>query len=252
MAWIELHDTIATHPKTYALMDELNIKRREAVGLLVLTWTWAIRNAQDGNITAFPPRAIADAADWHKNPKMLIDALVKCGWVDNSENCLILHDWDDFTWRYLDKIGLQREQTRKRVKEYRERKKPLPCNACNALPTLHVTQCNTPTVPNQTKPNRTIPNLGTNVPNITVGETPTDTKNKRFTPPSFDMVSGYCQERNNGVDASKFIDFYTAKGWYVGKNPMRDWKAAVRTWENRSGTQQPLQPRKTDLDDIIK
>jgi len=52
-----------------------------------------------------------------------------------------------------------------------------------------------------------------------------------------DMVQAYCQERRKGVDASMFIDFYTSKGWYVGKNPMRDWKAAVRTWEKRSGEQ---------------
>ena len=45
-------------------------------------------------------------------------------------------------------------------------------------------------------------------------------------------VQSYCLERNNGVDAQKFVDFYTAKGWYVGKNKMKDWKAAVRTWEN--------------------
>ena len=53
----------------------------------------------------------------------------------------------------------------------------------------------------------------------------------RFTPPTLEEVSDYCQERNNGVDPQKFIDFYSSKGWMVGKNKMKDWKASVRTWE---------------------
>lgn len=53
----------------------------------------------------------------------------------------------------------------------------------------------------------------------------------KFTPPTLEEVSDYCQERNNGVDPQKFIDFYESKGWMVGKNRMKDWKASVRTWE---------------------
>lgn len=58
-------------------------------------------------------------------------------------------------------------------------------------------------------------------------------KRSRFSPPSVEDVTAYCRERKNGVDPQKFIDFYTAKGWMIGPNPMKDWKAAVRTWEQR-------------------
>jgi hypothetical protein len=54
---------------------------------------------------------------------------------------------------------------------------------------------------------------------------------KNFTPPTVEEVQAYCQERNNKVDAQAFVDFYSSKGWMVGKNKMKDWKAAVRTWE---------------------
>lgn len=54
---------------------------------------------------------------------------------------------------------------------------------------------------------------------------------KRFAPPSLEDVTSYCQERNNQVDPASWIDHYTANGWKVGKNSMKDWKAAVRTWE---------------------
>lgn len=53
----------------------------------------------------------------------------------------------------------------------------------------------------------------------------------RFIPPTLDEVSDYCRERNNGVDPQHFLDYYSSNGWRVGKNPMKDWKAAVRTWE---------------------
>jgi hypothetical protein len=67
-------------------------------------------------------------------------------------------------------------------------------------------------------------------------------KGIRFTPPSVDEVSDYCDERNKGVDPQTFIDFYQAKGWMVGKNKMQDWKACVRTWEtNRKQRSKPKQ-----------
>ena len=53
----------------------------------------------------------------------------------------------------------------------------------------------------------------------------------QFTPPTVDDVKAYCRERSNHVDPEKFVDFYSSKGWMVGKNKMKDWKAAVRTWE---------------------
>lgn len=56
-------------------------------------------------------------------------------------------------------------------------------------------------------------------------------KRSRFVPPTKEDVIAYCNERGNKVDPERFIDYYTANGWRVGKNPMKDWKAAVRTWE---------------------
>jgi hypothetical protein len=53
----------------------------------------------------------------------------------------------------------------------------------------------------------------------------------RFTPPTLEEVRAYCLERGNKVDCEKWFDFYESKGWYVGKNKMKNWKAAVRTWE---------------------
>jgi hypothetical protein len=53
-------------------------------------------------------------------------------------------------------------------------------------------------------------------------------------PPIFSDVQSYCQERGNIVDPQRWFDHYTANGWMVGKNKMKDWKAAIRTWEKNS------------------
>lgn len=55
----------------------------------------------------------------------------------------------------------------------------------------------------------------------------------RFFPPTVEEVKAYCEKRGNGIDAEQFFDFYASKGWKVGNSPMKDWKAAVRTWERR-------------------
>ena len=83
---------------------------------------------------------------------------------------------------------------------------------------------------------------------IVIGEkSPT----KQFKVPSVDEISAYCQERNNSVDAQRFFDYYESKGWYVGKNKMKDWKAAVRTWERQDApTSHCPTPKKNNPYDI--
>lgn len=90
---------------------------------------------------------------------------------------------------------------------------------------------------------------------------PEEKKNKRFTPPSREEVQAYCLERNNNVDVERFIDYYTSNGWMVGKNKMKDWKAAVRTWERNNVHTAPKQeaknskwcnnPDEDSLDDVF-
>ena len=53
---------------------------------------------------------------------------------------------------------------------------------------------------------------------------------KRFKAPTVEEVRAYILEKGYSVDAESFVDYYTSKGWVVGKSPMKDWKAAVRTW----------------------
>ena len=74
-------------------------------------------------------------------------------------------------------------------------------------------------------------------------------RSRAFTPPTLEEVKAYCQERNNGVDPYKWYDFYQSKGWMIGKNKMKDWKAAVRTWESK---QRPATDGDSFFQDAIK
>jgi hypothetical protein len=61
-----------------------------------------------------------------------------------------------------------------------------------------------------------------------------------FLKPSIEEIEAYCMERKNAVDPIQFFDYYEANGWKVGRNSMKDWKAAVRTWErNENGGKKP-------------
>ena len=80
------------------------------------------------------------------------------------------------------------------------------------------------------------------VPDINVGN---KTTRKRFSPPTVEQVREYCWERGNSVDPQRFVDYYSSNGWMVGKNKMKDWKAAVRTWEQNDKGKTQKQPKKS-------
>lgn len=146
----------------------------------------------------------------------------------------------------------KREATRKRVADYRARKRA--CNAdvtqCNAECNANVTQQGSlpPTPPNSPK----IYNIYNNNNNISpfqeneegdneeenkgFGEKEKEPKRKVFVKPTEEEVDAYCAERKNGIKGAAFIDYYDSVGWVVGtsKKPMKDWKAAVRQWERKN------------------
>lgn len=79
----------------------------------------------------------------------------------------------------------------------------------------------------------------------------TTTKRKRFEKPTLSEIKAYCIERNNNVDAQHFFDHYESNGWKVGKNSMKNWQAAVRTWEKNSYTNTTKQTKKTNTEQTL-
>lgn len=82
-----------------------------------------------------------------------------------------------------------------------------------------------------------------NKEDININNTLSNKGRTKFQKPSVEEIRLYCQERNNQVDPERFFNFYESKGWVVGKSPMKDWKAAVRTWEQRPDTRSSSRPR---------
>lgn len=95
-------------------------------------------------------------------------------------------------------------------------------------------------------PNNIYDNTNDNTTNIIEREgkqAPTHPK-ARFLKPTLEEIREYCLSRNNYVDPERFYDYYEANGWKVGKNPMKDWRAAVRTWESREKSEAPKKLKK--------
>lgn len=131
------------------------------------------------------------------------------------------------------KVEMQRDESRKflhNVYILCDTVQPRPTSPCPTPPdTVTPDMVKPDTINNSSKSN----NIKSNSNNNSHARSPRE--RKPFTPPTVEEVAAYCRERGNTVDPETFVDFYTGKGWMVGKNKMADWKAAVRTWErNRS------------------
>lgn len=141
--------------------------------------------------------------------KQIIDALNKLSTV----GIVALYEYDGRP--YLQLVTWEKHQQIRAKKS----KYPAPDEACNQMISNDI-KCSRNPIQSESNPN---PNP--NPSNICAN------KSHGFTPPTLEEVAEYCKQRNNSVDPQKWYDFYSAKGWMIGKNKMKDWKAAVRTWE---------------------
>lgn len=80
---------------------------------------------------------------------------------------------------------------------------------------------------------------------------PTEAVVERFSPPSVEDVAEYCESRHNGIDAERFVNYYQSKGWKVGSRKMKDWRAAVRTWEAKE-RERAVGSRSAEADDVLR
>ena len=87
-------------------------------------------------------------------------------------------------------------------------------------------------------------------------EYPPKPKTTRFVKPTLEEIDKYCRSRGNNIDARKFFDYYESNGWKVGKNPMKSWEAAVRTWERSEYNTQyeyvPVAPKIADMNNFVR
>lgn len=112
MAWIELHQALPQHRKLLALRDALRLRTPAALGHMCLLWLWALDNAPDGDLSALPPRQLAEICQFNaRRAGELATALRTSGFVDADGR---LHDWGDYTGRLIDQRAANRERQRRR------------------------------------------------------------------------------------------------------------------------------------------
>lgn len=212
------------------LVRRLGVSRALAVGTLELLWIATQKNAKRGDIGRFSNEEIAIECDWSGDPDELVAALLETGWIDRSEeHRLVVHNWAQHAPRYLH-AWVKGQKTTFAAGD---------TTVLTTEGTVDPTAGETTEggIPNLTKPNLT-------EPNVCAPAQPSAKPGKRFQPPTVEQVEAYCQERNNAVDANRFVDYYTAQGWHLANGrKMVDWKAALRgTWEKKTASPAKLDP----------
>lgn len=141
--------------------------------------------------------------------RLALDTFIRLGMIENDIKGIYLLNFEKH--QSLDKLEKIKEQNRLRARKFREKQKLLESNVTETL-------CNDIDIDKD----------------IDIEIDKENNKRKNFKKPSLEEVKQYCLERNNNINSENFIDYYDANGWKVGKNPMKDWRAAVRTWERRN------------------
>lgn len=166
--------------------------------------------------------------------KLALATFEEFGMIEIVNDTITIPNWSKH--QSLDKLEKIKEQNKKRIAEYRERKKQNDDvesdENSNAESNVTVTLRNATDKIRLDKNRLDKIRLEESTDNI-ISDKP-----KRFTKPCIDEIKSYCIERKNNVNADKFFDYYESNGWKVGKSAMKDWKASIRSWE-RNGYDKP-------------
>lgn len=234
------------------LFDNRKIKQIERMpegDALVVVWLKLLvlaGNVNDGGYVYFtneiPYTEQLLATEFNRPLNIIQLALAtfqKFGMIEIVEDIIHISNWEKYqNIEGMDKI---REQTRERVANFRERQRLLG----NVTRNVTVTQSNATDIDIEEDKEKEKEKK----------EEDSTKAAKRFTRPTFEEVEQYCHERNNKVNAQRFLDYYDSNGWKVGKNPMKDWKAAVRRWEDddkakKEKAKKPMDERKVSEDEF--
>lgn len=195
----------------FDILPALEKLSAEKVGTLFLV---SMRYAQTGEAPAFDDVVLDFAWELIKpgidrDSQRYTDKRARGDWLTYCRRCKqeSIEPMDFETWRERTDNGALQSDT-------------------DTLPTTSTTTTSTPST--------------TTTPNNSKG---TDKPSTRFSPPSVEAVKAYCDEKEYHVDAEQFVAFYEAKGWYIGKNKMKNWKQALVTWEKRGESRGNIQQR---------
>lgn len=189
----------------------------------------------DGLEDDFASELALDLDEKEENVQITIQYLLKSGLLEMcSDEEYYLPDTKDST-------GCE-TAVASRVRKHRERKKALQCNT----DVTQVKQLCNGEIEKELEIDIEIEK------EIYSSAKSTTKKRKRFEKPTLSQITQYCLERNNNVNAEQFYDYYESNGWKVGKNSMKDWKAAVRTWEKNNYNKTAKSNKQNAIDVVNK
>ncbi len=203
--WIKVEKATARKPEVLRIAVALGIHPDQAFGLCIRFWSWCDDQLETGNA----PGVTGALLDALLERDGIATALALVGWIKVENGELVIPNYD----RHLSENAKKRALTARRAAKRRSRKG----NAESVTVAL----------PREEKRREEI--------DTPIGVSRANTK---FVKPTVEEVSAYCLERKNSVDPERFFAHYESNGWRVGKNPMKDWRGAVRTWE-KSEFQKP-------------
>ncbi len=215
----------------------LGLPRYQVIGVLEALWYMTATNAQDGAIGRYSNLEIASWIEWSGNEDALIGALVTSKFLDRSDtHRLVVHDWAEHCPMHV-KANLSKHKKDFAQGDVAEAPKEAPIGGSQggSQGTLLDPAQEGPSYSNLTKPNQTKPRK-----TLADRKPPDDPSghvngSRRFVPPKIPEIREYiAQLADCNVDPVAFWNHYEAVGWRVGKSPMKDWRAAVRTWNLRN------------------
>lgn len=205
--WIKIEHALPDKPEIMEIASILGIDSDAVVGKLIRVWTWFDTHTEDGNANV----TIKSLLDRYTGVSNFINAMISVGWIKESDVIIRVIHFD----RHNGQTAKNRANTNRRVAKSRK---------CNGESVTDVTaEALQKPLPEKRREEKI---------------------NKKMAKPSFEEILEYGKTLDPPFkSAEKFIAFYDSKGWLIGKNPMKDWKASVRTWQLKDKTTTATKPR---------
>jgi len=209
--WIPISVDLPGKPEVARLAASTRRSPDEIVGMLIRFWIWAQSHTADGFLHGMD---LAMTAAVSHVPAWFLAGLCQVGWLTISENGLCIPNFD----RWFGGAAKRRLQDRLRKRHIRSRPQSVRKMSASEADKMRTREERDKEKKEEKEEveARAPPSL--------------------FIKPSIEEVAAYCKARGNTVDPEAFWAFYESNGWKVGRNPMKDWQAAVRTWERRTPT----------------
>lgn len=166
--------------------------------------------------------------------RLALNTFEEFGMIEIVEGVITIPNWGKH--QNLDKLEQKNEYMKNYMRDYRKKQKEkIECKTNGK--TNSKTNSSSNSKANVSEAEIDIDKEKEEEKNIYIDQPKKERKKKIFVPPTEEEVDAYCKERGNGISGAEFVASYESKGWVVGRNqtPMKDWKAAVRTWEQNRG-----------------